>query len=208
MPSFQEILAANADDGHEVCTAEVQPGSWADNADADDLGHYGADKFNGGYRFIVSDAGVGPLTGATISAATLTTDLQINNASPGPNINIFADDVDNAAAWGVSSRPSEITQTTATTTWQPPAQTTGPQIVTVTSIVQEIVNRAGWTPGNAMRFALMATNGQGSRYVSIDAINDAAGAETLLDITYANPAADTGLPGPRPASRASLQQRL
>lgn len=65
----------------------------------------------------------------------------------------FGDKVANAAAWGSSSRPDQITKTTASalalggTTngvwWQHDIKT----------IVQELVNQATWSAGNAMRFA-------------------------------------------------------
>ena len=178
-PTFQEVIAANNDDGHEY-NAVPGPGNWVDGADIWRAGNYTTAYYFGGVRFTVSDGGVGPNSGATIDSATLTFDIQTRLGTP--LLKITGDNVDDAAAWvAYTSVPSLITETTAKVDFDPPAA--GSQVATITAIVQELVNRPGWAPGQEMRFAIKNDGGSNAR-IEVDAINDAAGAETLLDITY------------------------
>ncbi len=172
-PSFQETITANADDGEEYSDS-----TWSSTATAARTGSYYGTNSNCGLRFTVGD-GSGPASGATINSATLTVDVLAKAGSP--NITVRGDNVDNAAAWGSSSRPSQISSTTATVSWTPTV--TGSQSITVTSIVQEIVNRAGWAQGNAMRFALM-DNATGNNYARIIQLENGTSGEADLDITY------------------------
>ena len=175
-PTFQEVIATNNDDGHDYGSGDY----WIDGADTWSAGKYNADTFWGGVRFSSVGDGSGPASGATIDSATLTFDVVTETGTP--LLDIYADNVDNAAAWSATSGPKNITETTAKADFDPVG--TGSKVVTVTAIVQEIVNRAGWAQGQAMRFAIENTQPSGVNYIFVDAINDAAGAETLLDITY------------------------
>lgn len=172
-PSFQETITANADDGEEYNDA-----TWDGTTTAARTGSYYGTNTHCGLRFTVGD-GTGPASGATITSATLS--LMDTAITGSPNIKVVADDVDNAAAWGSASRPSQVTQTTASTTWQPTGG--GPYTVDVTSIVQEIVSRGGWAQGNAMRFALL-DQGTGNAYVRVVQLEHVSSDEADLDITY------------------------
>lgn len=78
----------------------------------------------------------------------------------GIRLKIWGDAADNPAAWShPGQRPDQITQTTAGVDWDPATWPNwgSPEWVTtpdISPIVQEIVNRPGWTSGNAMRFAV------------------------------------------------------
>jgi hypothetical protein len=75
---------------------------------------------------------------------------------------------DNAPTWSGTNAVSNATKTTASTNWDPPNWSNPPlsgaiERVDVTSIVQEIVNRTGWSPANAMAFSVRWLNGSGVR---------------------------------------------
>ncbi len=75
---------------------------------------------------------------------------------------------DNAPTWSGTNAVSNATKTTANTNWNPSSWSNPPlsgaiERVDVTSIVQEIVNRTGWSPSNAMAFSIRWLNGSGVR---------------------------------------------
>ena len=123
--------------------------------------------------------------GAIITKAYI--QFQVDEVSSGTAaLQIHGVDVDNAAVFAnrtfdVSARPT----TSATVAWQPPAWTTVGQAgvdqrtADISAIIQEIVNRTGWTANNAL--ALVIT-GSGQRVA--EAFDGAAGAAPLLHIEY------------------------
>lgn len=80
-------------------------------------------------------------------------------------------DTDNATGWSgsyaVDNAVSGSNGTTAVTTWSPNAWSSGNsgvnQQLPVTSIVQEILSRGGWSKGNSMAFAIQYGSGGGKR---------------------------------------------
>jgi hypothetical protein len=75
---------------------------------------------------------------------------------------------DNPGQWNGNYGVSSPTKTTAFTTWIPPnwntvGQSGANERLDVTSIVQEIVNRPGWNPGNAIAFSVTWVTGSGIR---------------------------------------------
>ena len=93
--------------------------------------------------------------GATINSATLTVNVPstINDTPAG--VTWYGELATNAAAFTTTA--SDITNralTTATTVWSGTDIGTGDHDLTVTSIVQEIVNQGGWASGNAMALLL------------------------------------------------------
>ena len=75
---------------------------------------------------------------------------------------------DNPASWSGTNAVSNAIKTTANTNWNPanwnnPPQSGVNERVDVTTIVQEIVNRTGWSPSNAMAFSVRWLNGSGIR---------------------------------------------
>lgn len=96
---------------------------------------------------------------ATITSATL--GLHISGDYGGdPASVIAAEAADNPPDWSSSDKPDAMVQSTAkvTKTWV----ASGDDTATITTIVQEIVNRAGWVSGNAIRFGILGagTSGQ------------------------------------------------
>lgn len=79
-------------------------------------------------------------------------------------------DVDDASGWsGTSAVTSALASnsTSASTTWAPNSWTTGAdgdaQKMNVTPIVQELINRVGWTSGNSMAFGVSHISGSSKR---------------------------------------------
>ena len=105
--------------------------------------------------------------GATINSATLTVNVPstINDTPAG--VTWYGELATNAAAFTTTA--SDITnraQTTATLVWSGSNIGTGDHNLTVTSIVQEIVDQGGWASGNAMGMLLygVAANIQITNY--------------------------------------------
>lgn len=172
-------IASDSDDGDELVG-----GSWTDRSYRWYTGRSGGASVHGGVRFL----NVTVPQGATITSATLTTGEIENFYQLPSNAVISADAVDNAPTWSDSSKPSSgYTPTTATVT-KSFSETSGRVALTVTAIVQEVVNRAGWASGNAMRFAFKNDGtGNANSSISFDA-DDAADSESSLTIDYSTAA--------------------
>lgn len=129
--------------------------------------------------------------GAGISSATLT--LNIIDITGTPDTTLYGVDADNAAAFAdPGNLPSAASRTTASA--DPDPAGTGSHVITITSIVQEIVDRAGWASGNAMAFVAIDNTGSGSHFWVGEDYEDAGTAEATLDITYTVPAVGGAAP--------------
>lgn len=168
-----ENIGAGADDGIEVS------GSWSGTSGVENIGTWSAGAAqHGGFRFQTVDVP----QGATVSSATLT--IRVIDISGTPTVSIYGDDVDDAPAWGASSRPSSgFTKTTAKTDITS-AIGTGLEAIDVTAIVQEIVDRAGWTNNNDIRFGAFNTASGSYQYFTVEMYENAGTDEAQLDITY------------------------
>lgn len=176
-------ITDDADDGHET------GGTWETRTSVYSTGEFfqvrrsgGATTHHGGLRF----QGVTIPQGSTINSATLTvvgrepTSIDATNSV----LLVVGDDVDNSGAIGASHRPtSGWTDTTATATKNGLAA--GDNTIDVTSIVQEIVNRAGWSSGNAISFRLGTSGSDTYWYLNIyDYDADTLANVATLDIDY------------------------
>jgi hypothetical protein len=105
---------------------------------------------------------------STISSATIT--LQASElVGTITNVHVvwFGEASDNPAVFGSGRLPSAVSATTASATWNPSAWTTDTTYsLTVTTIVQELVNRDGWTSGNAMAFTGNGNTSSSTSYAS------------------------------------------
>jgi len=146
-----------------------------------------------GMRF----TGVAVPQGATINSATLT--LNVTDINPGgygaSGGTLYGYDTNNAAAWSAGSiSPGAVVKTTATAAIATPVAT-GLHNYDVTSIVQEIANRPGWSSGNALSlFALHDSVGVNGHETRFEDFQDAGTDEPTLSITYTSGGggADTG----------------
>ena len=111
---------------------------------------------------------VGVPQGANITSATLDLELATNNQN-GLQGKFYADDVDDAPAWGSGSRPSQATKTTASTVF-PTFPAAGVNVaVAITAIIQELLDRTGFASGNDMRlFGFYESITGGSSYNTVE----------------------------------------
>lgn len=137
MPTVSYSIANTADDVAYI------PGTGLidTNVGAGDTG--GAGVF-AGIRFV----GVVIPQGATIDNATLTLVKDVPSSFGGPWGLLKGVNVDNAPAWTTTS-PQSATKTTQSVT----VVDGSTQNYDVAAIIQAIVNRAGWSSGNALAFA-------------------------------------------------------
>lgn len=140
--------------------------------------------------------------GATITSATLT--IKVNNVYPvAGSGTIYGVATDNAVAFSGSNLPTAASKTTASTTISSAA--VGTRNYTVTSIIQEIVNRAGWVATNAIAMPIINT---GYGYSRIDDYQDAGSNQASLSITYTSGAPSTGTKHWRPPQPQFLRPRI
>lgn len=119
--------------------------------------------------------------GATINSATL--QLYVDSTSnDDPKVDFYGVDADTIAAFdGTNSEVSSKAQTTATVNWTATGVGEGYESIDVTDIVQEIVNRAGWSAGNYLCIYAIAKSGSNMYLNTYD--TDTSG-PAKLDIDY------------------------
>jgi hypothetical protein len=89
---------------------------------------------------------------STIDVAYLTYTPLTSVSDPSQSVAVKADDTDDAATFSTYANFTGRTQTTASLSYAVPAQTGNTPINTgsIVSIIQEVVNRSGWSSGNAL----------------------------------------------------------
>lgn len=178
-PTFGPITD-NADDGTEYNNLVWETGLnyGAPNV----IDKSGFDNYARSYRGCWRFQNVTIPQGSTITSATI--DLYFQKRGMTATLRGYA--TDNAAAWTpYTVRPGVIAATSASGTMS--AATNGAHSLNVASIVQEIVNRAGWVSGNALSiFAKeMTFGGYGNFNFTTDYGSGASvGTEASLTVTY------------------------
>lgn len=169
--TYEEFTAASADTFFVISGVGESSGTFG-------AGNVGGDSTDGALRFV----NIAIPQGTTINSATLYAAVEEGGASgTSVNLNIFGIDEDNTSNF--SSSPMGRSQTSASTNYvSAPAQGTHGTI-TVTSQVQEIINRTGWSSGNAMGFLAFDNGGSNGNSIS-DTFG--TGIESYLSITYGN----------------------
>ena len=144
--------AVSADDGWWDSLNPATFSSGADRINLQDSGGLGGGFLNRGF---VRFPAVNVAQAATISVATLDA-TQGANFTASIFIDVFGDDSDDAVAPTTGAGANGKTRTTAvlanvaTSTW-PGSAGVEFEVGDVTSIIQEIVDRPGWSSGNAMQ---------------------------------------------------------
>lgn len=134
------------------------------------------DTFDGAIRF----GGVTIPQGTSITLATWYFYVdEIGSGGSNVNLNIYGIDEDNTADF--SSNPMGRSQTTASTNYVSNPSENTYATITVTSAVQEIVNRGGWSSGNNMGFFIKNNSSPDGNHIS-----DSMGAEndSYLSVQY------------------------
>lgn len=131
--------------------------------------------------------------GSTINAAGVS--LYFHNAAyDSPDVNAYAEDVDNSAALSTATNNiSSRALTSASVTWTATNLGTGWKSPgSLAAVVQEVVSRAGWVSGNALTILLDARTADNEfRFRSYEYDTTLA---AKLDITYTEPPSGDGQP--------------
>jgi len=135
---------------------------------------------NPGMRFL----SVNVPQGQTLDSATLTVFVSSASGSFTSPLTLAGQAVDTAPLWAESSAndPDTMAATTATTPVSRLAN--GSQVVTVTTICQELVNRAGWVANNHIRLGFSDVSTMGTGYMFWDSYETAGANQPVLTIVY------------------------
>ena len=156
--TFEKRVGATYDDAEEYASTGYMYGNSTDLELADDFDHAGTTQHIG-IRF----SGVAIPPGATITNAYV--QFTVDEASSGAsNLTIHGQDADDALSfnpttYNITSRAA----TTATVGWTPPdwnsvgAAGADQRTPDLSSVLQEIVNRPGWSSCNAMALVVSGT---------------------------------------------------
>lgn len=178
-PDVTDHIAADADDGYEDTKYGFFTSYQFGGKDLLGRAGFGTPSiFNPGFRF----QNVIVAQGATVTLANLKLNILSNSGGFGGG-KIYGVAANSAAAWSSSNRPSQQTKTSSTVTFTRPS---GTGIVTkdVTTIVQEIVNRAGWSSSNSLSLFVLSYETT-NRYTVIEDYHNAGTNEAVLEITLA-----------------------
>lgn len=140
-----------------------------------------------GFRF----TGVTIPQGATINSAIL--DFYSSGTAIGtsPLVKFYGNAIDNATTFNTTTeKPETKTKTTAvvnktfTSSLWNPATGFGIETVDVATVVQEIINRAGWMSGNALSILAYDNGSVNSTYVGVSTYDSAMNRGAKLTIDY------------------------
>jgi hypothetical protein len=177
---INEAVTADADDVMETVNAStvtvLGDFNYGNNSRATGSG-YGR---NPGWRF----AAVPFAAGDTVDLANLKVQVT-RNSGGGVTSTVKGDAVADAAAWSNGSRPSQITQTTASGSLDQTGVAPYNRTVDVTAVIAEIVAVGGWATGNNMRLAALAHTGSAETSDTGDLTDAGGGAiEAVLEIDF------------------------
>lgn len=131
--------------------------------------------------------------GATITSAKITWQAQGTYSSDRIILKIYGIAEDNTATFNTD--PLGRTRTTALVSGYHPNPSTDNDIKDTSdigSVVQEIVNRAGWASGNSMGFFVQDDGGTADNTMNWEDFND-SGAEAVLTIVYVGESASPSI---------------
>ena len=146
-------------------------------------GHSSTTAFDMGLRW----QSVNIAQGTSIISAKLS--VYVNSDVGTLSANIRGIDEDNTVTWATDDRPSQRTKTTATITANE-ANWTDYTVdswayIDITSVIQEIINRGGWSANNALAVVIEDTAGTGENYIAARAYEYAGNLHgAKLDIVY------------------------
>ncbi|KKK64338.1 hypothetical protein LCGC14_2985200, partial [marine sediment metagenome] len=120
--------------------------------------------------------------GATINSASISFISSFTTTDVIDTI-IYGIDEDNTTTF--SSDPTGRTKTTASNTWTVSGSTAEQTHTTssITTIVQEIVDRGGWVSGNAMGFLIQNNGTTGDKSINLYAFDNGS-KEAVLNVNY------------------------
>ncbi|MDD1669801.1 MAG: LamG domain-containing protein, partial [Methanomicrobiales archaeon] len=142
--SLNVQVGASTDDTARFALSSFSPGMTIDWVDVTNAG---TDNVSSGVRF----TGVTVPQGATITKAYITYRADQTRATPGSG-KIYGQAADDAATFSTYTDYDSRTRTSTYVTWAPSAWVAGTDYnsTEIKTVIQEIVNRPGWTSGNSM----------------------------------------------------------
>ena len=168
--TVSESVVANADDGYGTTG-----GYWYQGPTVKDApGAYG----HGAVRFQT----VNVPQGQVLDSAILTVNV-IGPSGTGTRA-LHGNDVDDAAAWVHAGLGSPATMTATTASTAVAIMAAGIRTIDVLTSAQEIVDRAGWTANNDMRWGFPADSRTAGNYQYFEDYVAAGTAEPELEIIY------------------------
>ncbi len=181
MATFTKQIDANIRDVDNTNNG----GTWSVSTDgALNIGNPGAVTRNISLRF----TSVNIPNSASISSAKITF-TALSTKSPNITNGIVGVDEDNTAEFVASPEDTARTRThtSASVSWTGTInETTDSTFDTpdITTIVQEIINRSGWSSGNAMAFWLYDNGSSSGNYLSVYEYTSGGSKQAILSITY------------------------
>lgn len=149
-----------------------------------------SERWNGGIFF----SGINIPQGSIIDVAYITLKDQ-GNSFDTRQMNIYAEDVDNAVDFGTNADVTDRTNTSAFVEYidvNPSCQTcNSPSIV---SVIQEIVDRPGWSSGNNIVILLRGLNAAQIEFTQLVSFDDADDFNSSIHIEWSDAATPTPTP--------------
>jgi chitodextrinase len=169
---------------------EIEGGTYRTDSNILWMGRYGSVDHQIGLRF--SNVAIPP--NAIINQANLELLGDIDDDNNASSLMIVASVENSAVVWDSGNKPSQRTRTSAGVVWN-----TMPWIATtytspnISSVIQEIVNRSGWSSGNSLAI-IIRNNGTTAADADRGFSSYEGGTAPKLIITYTAPSADTQAP--------------
>ena len=191
LTEITEVIAASSDDGfirEEFYYGSPSTTAFTSTNDEMKVGHEDNDMglvkyFWSFLRFTTIDIP----QGSTIASAKIQMKYSgFQSNSVGETIKISAEDVDDATAPTNTSDVINATLTTANSTWTIPSMTTNTYYDSqdITGVIQEIVNRSGWTANNDINIILHDASTSADWYARWWSHNKGAAHAPKLVINY------------------------
>ncbi len=165
MAQFTADIFISSDDGLSWGPSDTDgSGFFTIGVDWVGMGLSGGNHYQAGLRF----RNVTIPSGSTITSAFLGVIGYLTNPGPQYNLKITAEDVDNPGIWttnhrpGTGGAPGRGPETTAKVDWDPTSIAPGPTRTNtpdISAIIQELIDRLGWSSGNAMCFIIRNDGG-------------------------------------------------
>jgi hypothetical protein len=170
-------IVANNDDGFSTTSS-----NWNGSSESIRLGRSGSTNYTDGFRF--QDAGIPP--GSEIVAATLRVYVWSRTGSGTVDGRVRGIAADNSPDWGFGSEQNPIALAKTTAFVEKQSWTVGEfNAINVRSIVQEIVDRAGWAHGNSLSLVISEDGSDADNFVELRAIEYSGGAfRATLEVDY------------------------
>ena len=180
MSTFTATITASSDDADQASsTVDITGGALNANATTQ----------WSGFRFL--NVTIPP--GSTVTASTLELDF-FSGSFDDPDLTIYAHDTDDAPTFTTTANDiSARTPTTATVTWTASSIGTGIKTTPdLKTIIQEIIDRPGWTSGNDI--AILYVGRSASSFARVRSLDAGTGAPAKLNITYTPGSGSSGQP--------------